>query len=137
MPTTYPPLLLDEVTQSAEDPFAALNAMLNDYNKRHVGPANHVPLWLFARDSAGKVQGGLRGQTDWSWCTIDVLTVAEPFRRQGVGSRLLARAEEIARARGCVGVRLDTTSFQAPNFYSSQGYTEFGRIEDYPPGHTR
>jgi len=111
--------------------------MLNEYNVGHVGPANHVPLWLFARDPAGKVQGGVRGQTYWSWCTIDVLAVANPYRRQGIGSRLPAKTEEIARARGCVGIRLDTTSFQAPEFYSRRGYTEFGRIEGYPPGHTR
>jgi ribosomal protein S18 acetylase RimI-like enzyme len=137
MPTTLPPLSLDDVTQAAEDPFAALNAVLNAYNTGHVGPAKHVPLWLFARDAAGKVHGGLRGQSYWSWCSIDVLTVAEPYRRQGIGSRLLAKAEEIARARGCVGIHLDTTSFQAPAFYSRHGYSEFGRIEDYPPGHTR
>jgi len=137
MPNDLPPLLLDEVTQPAADPFAVLNAMLNEHNIEQVGPANHVPLWLFARDAAGKVQAGLRGQTYWSWCTIDVLAVAEPYRSQGVGSRLLAKAEEIAQARGCVGVRLDTTSFQAPDFYTRRGYAEFGRIEGYPPGHSR
>lgn len=137
MPIMLPALVLDEVTQSAQDPFAALNAILNEYNIEHVGPSNHVPLWLFARDPEGKVHGGVRGQTYWTWCTIDVLAVAKPYRRQGIGSRLLAKAEEIARARGCVGIRLDTTSFQAPSFYQRNGYTEFGRIEDYPPGHSR
>jgi GNAT superfamily N-acetyltransferase len=113
MSTVLPLLALEEVTHPAEDPFAALNAMLNEYNVGHVGPANHVPLWLFARDTAGKVQGGLRGQTYWSWCTIDVLAVAEPYRSQGIGSRLLAKAEEIAQARGCVGVRLFGSTPQA------------------------
>jgi GNAT superfamily N-acetyltransferase len=128
---------LDEVTQPAEDPFARLAALLSEYNKQQVGPPNHVPLWLFARDPLGQVQGGLRGQTYWSWCVIDVLAVAEPYRRAGIGSRLLGRAEEIARARGCVGIQLDTVSFQAPDFYRRNGYVEFGRIEGYPPGHTR
>jgi GNAT superfamily N-acetyltransferase len=137
MSTALPPLSLDEITQPAQDPFAALNALLNEYNIGHVGPARHVPLWLFARDPAGKVQGGVRGQTYWSWCSIDVLAVAEPYRRQGIGSRLLAKAEDIARARGCLGIHLDTVSFQAPAFYSRNGYSEFGHIEDYPPGHTR
>ena len=137
MHTVLPALVLDEVTQPAEDPFAALDAMLNEYNIERVGQANHIPLWLFARDPEGRVQGGVRGQTYWSWCTIDVLSVAKPYRRQGIGSRLLTKAEEIARARGCVGVWLDTTSFSAPNFYLRNGYTEFGRIEGYPPGHSR
>src|SRR5690349_22164835 len=90
-----PSLLLEEVTQAAADPFAALNALLNEYNIEQVGPAHHVPLWLFARDPSGKVQGGVRGQTYWSWCTIDVLSVAEPYRRQGIGSRLLAAEEAV------------------------------------------
>jgi ribosomal protein S18 acetylase RimI-like enzyme len=137
MSTVLLPLSIDEVTPAAEDPFAALNTILNEYNTNHVGPARHLPLWLFARDSEGKVQGGLRGQTYWSWCSIDVLTVAAPYRGQGIGSRLLAKAEEIARARDCVGIRLDTVSFQAPDFYRRHGYTEFGRIDGYPPGHTR
>jgi ribosomal protein S18 acetylase RimI-like enzyme len=137
MPTILAPLLLEEVTKPAQDPFAALNALLREYNIEQVGPANQIPLWLFARDPAGNVQGGLRGETYWSWCTIDALAVAKPYRRQGIGSGLLTKAEEIARARGCVGIRLDTTSFQAPDFYHRHGYTEFGRIEDYPPGHTR
>ena len=131
------PLSFDEVTQPAADPFAVLNALLNDHNNRQVAPANHVPLWLFARDPSGKVQGGIRGQTYWSWCIIDVLAVAEPYRHQGIGSRLLVRAEEIARMRGCIGIRLDTMSFQAPEFYRRRGYMEFGRIDDYPPGHAR
>jgi GNAT superfamily N-acetyltransferase len=129
--------MLDEVTQPAADPLAVLDAMLNEYNIEKVGPANYVPLWLFARDPSGKVQGGVRGQTYWSWCTIDVLAVAEPYRGQGIGSRLLAKTEQIARARGCIGIRLDTTSFQAPGFYSRHGYTEYGRIEDFPLGHMR
>lgn len=130
-------LVLDEVSQANEDPFAVLNGLLNDHNAAQGAPWQHTPLWLFARDAAGKVQGGIRGSTYWSWCSIDVLAVAEPYRGKGIGTALLRKAEEIARARGCIGIRLDTMSFQAPAFYRRLGYSEFGRIEDYPPGHTR
>ncbi len=60
-------------------------------------------------------------------------------RRAGAasGGRLLAEAETLARARGLVGIWLDTHGFQAPDYYPRLGYTEFGRIEDQPPGHTR
>src|SRR5215468_11594978 len=98
MATALSTLSLEEFSRAAEDPFAVLNAMLSHHNVGHVGPANHVPLWLFARDAAGKVQAGVRGQTYWSWCTIDVLAVAEPYRRQGIGSWLLAKASV-----GCLG----------------------------------
>lgn len=132
-----PSLLLEDVSQAAEDPFAALNNILASYNESNVGPHNHVPLWLFARDAAGRVQGGLRGRTYWRWCAVDVLAVAEPYRRQGIGSALLSKAEAVARERGCVGICLDTVDFQAPEFYRRFGYTEFGRIDGFPPGHLR
>ncbi len=56
-------LVFDEVSQASEDPFAALNGLLNDYNASKGAPWQHNPLWLFARDKAGKVQGGIRGST--------------------------------------------------------------------------
>jgi hypothetical protein len=28
-------------------------------------------------------------------------------------------------------------SFQAPDFYRKLGYEEFGRLDDFPPGHSR
>ena len=88
-------LVLDEVSQANEDPFAVLNGLLNDHNAAQGAPWQHTPLWLFARDAAGKVQGGIRGSTYWSWCSIDVLAVAEPYRGKGIGTALLRKAEEI------------------------------------------
>ncbi|MGC6728099.1 hypothetical protein ACP0GO_26835, partial [Escherichia coli] len=32
---------------------------------------------------------------------------------------------------------LDTYSFQARGFYEKLGYTVFGTIDDFPPGHQR
>jgi GNAT superfamily N-acetyltransferase len=137
MPAQPSELVLDDVSQAAEDPFAALNTILSGFNEGHIGAANHVPLWLFARDAKGRVQGGLRGRTYWGWCAIDVLAVAEPYRQQGIGSALLSKAESVARDRGCVGIHLDTVDFQAPEFYRRKGYVEFGRIDGFPPGHVR
>jgi GNAT superfamily N-acetyltransferase len=39
---------------------------------------------------------------------VDVLAVAEPFRRRGVGRRLMDETETWARGRGAVMVALDT-----------------------------
>ena len=61
-----PPLSLDDVTRTTENPFTTVNTLLSDFNAGHVGPTKHVPLWLLARDPDGKVQGGLTGQTYWS-----------------------------------------------------------------------
>ena len=39
-----------------------------------------------------------------------------------------------ARERGCIGVYLDTYSFQARPFYERHGYAVVGVLPDMPPG---
>lgn len=65
------------------------------------------------------------GVTAWSMgpdLHVDMLAVVEGHRREGLGSALLARAEEAGRAAGCTTASVDTFSFQAPDFYPRHGY---------------
>jgi GNAT superfamily N-acetyltransferase len=129
-------VLIDDVSRNGEDPFAKLQGMLSAFNEAHAGPSQWSPVWLFARDKQGQLKGGLRGSTSWSWLYVETLAVAEPYRRQGIGAALLVRAEAVALARGCIGIYLWTTSFQAPDFYKRFGFQQFGHLPDLPPGHS-
>lgn len=108
---------------------------LDSFNAERYGPDNAQNLWALAHDDDGNVVGGLKGRTFYSWLFIDWLWVSPVARGHGVGSDLIARAEEAARERECVGAYVDTFSFQAPDFYRQNGYEEFGRIDGLPPGH--
>jgi GNAT superfamily N-acetyltransferase len=68
---------------------------------------------------------------------IDRLVVAEAMRGTGLGRQTMSLAEDEAQRRGCRGAWLDTYSFQARRFYERLGYTVFGTLADYPPGHSR
>ncbi|MBF0680454.1 MAG: GNAT family N-acetyltransferase [Devosia sp.] len=94
-------------------------------------------LVLAVKNDAGQTEGGLAARITCGWMHIDMLHIPESLRGTGIGASLMASAEELAREKACVGLRLDTTSFQAPGFYEKLGYTEFGRLENSPPGHTR
>ena len=59
------------------------------------------------------------------------------LRGQGLGTELLARAEAVARARGCTDAYTDTFSFHAPHFWTRNGWVEAGRLDGMPPGHAR
>ena len=54
------------------------------------------------------------------------LAVAADFRRQGIGSALLKRAEEWARENGAISMRLNSgeSRKQAHEFYRAQGYID-------------
>ncbi|RPK63773.1 Acetyltransferase (GNAT) family protein [Streptomyces sp. ADI96-02] len=98
---------------------------------------HEVPLEVWALDEHGAVAGGLIGRTWAYWLHVDLLHVDAAHRDSGLGSRLLAEAERVARTeRACTRSRLETWDFQAPGFYRKQGYEEIGRVEDYPPGVT-
>jgi GNAT superfamily N-acetyltransferase len=88
-------------------------------------------------ESTGKVLGGLTARIGYSRMFIELLFIPEELRGAGMGRKLTQKAEDVAREAGCLGIWLDTFSFQAPGFYSKLGYSEFGVIADYPPGHTR
>ncbi len=53
------------------------------------------------------------------------------------GDPKMEMAEALPREKSCVGIWLDTFDFQAPDFYKRLGFTEFGRLDDFPPGHQR
>ena len=121
--------------EPADDQFVRL--MLFQYNLLHSEDDRHQLLAVFARDDSGAITGGLLGGTYWDWLHVDILWVREDARRQGLGKRLLAAAEEEAVRRGCRHAHVDTLDFQAPDFYLRQGYTVWGVLEDLPPGHRR
>ena len=89
------------------------------------------PSWCVMR------QGRCSAIRKADWFSIDVIWLPTELRGRGLGAQLIADAEVEARRRGCVGVRLNTGSFQAPGFYERLGYEVCGVLEDFPLGHRR
>ena len=104
------------------------------FNEAWIGPSNEQPVRLVARDELGVV-GGLLGQTRWKWLYVAKLWVDERGRGKGIGTQLLAAAEELARTRGCTDASLDTFEYQARPFYEKLGYELFATLDGFPPGY--
>ncbi len=119
------------------DAVAAIQRGLHTFNQEMGGPYDREPVTLLARAADGTARGGLLGLTFWGWLFVDWLWLSRELRGKGVGSELLRRAEDVARARGCQHAYTDTFSFQAPGFWERNGYVEFGKLEGMPAGHSR
>ena len=102
----------------------------------NVGDGGRTPLVITVRDESGEIAGGLWGNTWHNFLFVELLAMGAA-KGEGIGRRVMQLAEEEARRRGCAGIWLDTFTFQAPWFYPKLGFTEFGRITGYPPGHDR
>jgi GNAT superfamily N-acetyltransferase len=92
---------------------------------------------VLRRPGEARPAGGLIAFRLYRWLFVKEFWLPEDLRGGGLGAALMARAESEAAAMGCVGVWLDTFSFQARPFYERLGYRVFGTIEDFPPGHAR
>ncbi|GAA3107958.1 GNAT family N-acetyltransferase [Rhizobium viscosum] len=125
--------VLEVKLDPTEDDRKAIADPLLAFNESKTGPDGYKPLAILLRDDEGRVQGGLWAKYYYGWVFVELLFVPEVMRGQQLGAKLLAQAEQWAREQGCVGIWLDTFSFQAPGFYKKQGYSVFGTLERYPP----
>ncbi len=115
----------------------AILTPLDAFNTARAGNENYEPIAVVLRDETGDIVGGLWAQLYFDWAFIELLFVPESLRGADFGSKLIREAEEIIKAKGAVGIWLDTFSFQAPGFYERQGYERFGTLENYPRGMKR
>ena len=131
------PAALAPSDRPAPGTFEAIYNALDASSHHVMGPVRPRLLVIPIRADDGTVAGGLWGCTSCGWLHVEMLFVPESRRGQGIGAALMAAAETEARGRGCLGVHVDALSFQAAPFYQKLGYSVFGVLEDFPPGHRR
>jgi GrpB-like predicted nucleotidyltransferase (UPF0157 family)/GNAT superfamily N-acetyltransferase len=95
-------------------------------------PPNGV-LLLARVGAAPAALGGVR-YLDTDFAEVKTMFVSPPFRGSGLGRRMLAELEEIARGRGCRAIRLDTSAYLTPAIalYRAAGYREIPAYNENP-----
>ena len=117
---------------------AVISDGLRAYYVDQAGYYDFRPLAVFVRDrQTGNIIGGLHGRSEFGLVYVAWFFLPEDRRRAGIGSRVLAMAEEEGRRRGCTRIALTTLSIEAPGFYRKQGYEVAATIDCKPPGLTR
>lgn len=117
---------------------AVVTGGLAAYNAERFRPADTATLDVRVCDECSDAPlGGLIGHTSFGLFFLDLLYLPEELRGGGLGSRIMALAEEEARRRGCTAAFVYTVTFQAPGFYERHGYRRFGEIACPPDGATR
>jgi GNAT superfamily N-acetyltransferase len=125
---------------STRDPVAeaAINRGLAEYNAARFREPDTLTLDVLVRDDgSGRAVGGLLGHSSYGMFFLDLFHLPEALRGHGLGSRIMALAEDEARRRGCTSAVVYTVAFQAPGFYERHGYRRFGEIAAPPDGATR
>ena len=94
-------------------------------------------LYSYSAEDNGEIIAAGRGSYFGKDCNISEIIIAEPYRNKGLGRKILNRIEDMGKKSGCTRIIVDTYDYQAPEFYSKNGFIEKGRIENYRGEHAR
>jgi GNAT superfamily N-acetyltransferase len=114
---------------------AALGGLIR-YNNEKMGKQKYKRLAVSLREG-NAIIGGIVGEVWTTVLFIQLFWLEQRLRRRGFGAKLIKAIEDEARRFGATRAYVDTMSFQAPGFYRTCGYEEFGSLEGYPGGVTR
>jgi ribosomal protein S18 acetylase RimI-like enzyme len=128
-----PGILISDIEDEAA--VAELRDRLVAHNVESTGYGQYRSLSCFLRDPEGRLQAGISGFSWGGYAMIEWLWVSPPLQGAGLGSQLVRAAEAEGRARGCRVIRVNTHTFQAPEFYRKLGYEQIGYAEDTPIDH--
>jgi GNAT superfamily N-acetyltransferase len=106
------------------------------YNAEKLGKQRYKRLAVSLRER-NKIVGGIVGELWTTVLFIQWFWIEQKLRGKNHGTKLMKAIEDEARRLGATRSYVDTMSFQAPGFYRSCGYKEFGSIDGYPGGVTR
>lgn len=99
------------------DDLRAIVAALDVYNNAHSGMPDKTGFAIIIRNPETQdAVGGLYALDSYGWAFVRYLAIPEQYRGLGLGRRLMEEAEKIAKARGYIGIWLDTFEFQARPF---------------------
>jgi len=124
------------ITDTDDDAaIAELRDKLVAHNIESTGYGQYRSLSCLLRDSEHQLQAGISGFSWGGYATIEWLWISPLLRGASLGSQLVRAVEVEVRARGCRVIRVNTHTFQAPDFYRKLGYEQIGYSEDTPIDH--
>ena len=127
-----------EIIPGGEEDAEFLSGRLRRHDEAFA-PRGHeyISIGKKVTDGNGRIIAGLVGGVDgWNGTDLDALWVDDPYRRQGIGTRLLRAFEREAGENGADTVFIEAYDWNV-EFFRKNGYeTVTGVLEDYPRGHT-
>ena len=125
-----------EITDIHDDAAVSeLRDRLVAFNIAATGYDGYRSSSCFLRNPEGELEAGIDGFSWGGYAMVEWLWVAASIRGHGYGTRLMRAFETESQKRACRTIRVNTHTFQAPEFYRRLGYEEIGYAEGTPIGY--
>jgi GNAT superfamily N-acetyltransferase len=126
------PLRFDVVFSPSAEATRAVERGLHEFNLACLGEDviyDYDEVGVLERAGDNQVVAGIYGELSWDWLYVKTLWVAQEHCYRGIDTQLLAEVERAALSKGFEHAHLETTDFQALEFYLENGYEVFGQLE--------
>ncbi|MGG5461628.1 GNAT family N-acetyltransferase [Clostridium sp. B9] len=123
-----------EIVELNESQVNYIESQLDDYDKKYIRYriTGNINIGVLKDNSI--IAGVDASMTAFKILYVSTLFVDENYRRNNIGTMLMAEVEKRARQLGANMIRLDTFNWQGKDFYSSLGYEEVGFYENKEDG---
>ena len=123
-----------ENTPDASDDKVIRNGIV-DFNAQIIREkSSHFSV--FAKDFAQIIGGALIWEHSDA-LYIDVLWCNEQYRKQGIGTQIISKIDDVAKNKSLPKIFVDTYEFQAQAFYEKHGFYCIGNIPKYLKNYDR
>jgi len=126
------PLIVEDSPDPAD--LALLEERVSEAAIAAAGVGDDQAFAIFVRDDEDRIVAGISGMTWGGYCELHALWVDEPLRGRGLARALMAKAESLARQRGCALVELFAYDLLASGLFERLGYEVVGVIDGCPAG---
>jgi len=124
-------LVINTIEHPTTEHIEEVRKRLQEYNKPYWEVKDKETIVLRLSDCDSFSAGAVLSVYG-TWLEISFLFVNEDRRGKGIGKLILKEIEDLARARACTKICLNTFSFQARPFYEKCGYTVVYEKKNYP-----
>jgi GNAT superfamily N-acetyltransferase len=108
---------------------------IREYNSPIFGYFDPQPFTVYSQNENGEIIAGASCDIIMKKVLrIHYLWVSDEYRKQGLGTKIINKIEELAKEKGCKNIHLDTFEFQAPRFYEKNGFKCIGTIPGWLEG---
>ncbi len=138
----YDDRFLVKPTQSAQAMMPDAEIICNGLDVYNTSQAardhkKYIPLEKKLLDADGNLIAAIfAGVGRWNSFEIDMIWVDEPYRNQGIGSKLLADTEREAKEHGAYFALAEGLFDWQTGFFKKNGYATVGTLDDCPKGHS-
>ena len=124
-----------KVSFGNEDDADAIQAGLDKYDEAYEPKYENVGFYKKLVDKDGKFAAGVIADVNkGAYGFVDALFVAEPLRRQGLGTYLLKKVEEFAKENDAPLILTSAGDWNI-DFFKKNGLLLRGELQDVPRGH--